>query len=163
MNCPNCKSPYGETDATCIICGFPFQGTDAEKSKFIGQQVLKEGVIDESRKATQNARLILFFIGGLNCILALFIPDLTTKVIALALGFLYVTFGLLIKKSPKLIMSFALFLLLLVFLIEGIIEPISLFRGIVWKLLYISSLVYGLYNVSKAEKLRLESEYLKQK
>ncbi|MFN5169489.1 MAG: hypothetical protein ACK5DD_07680 [Cyclobacteriaceae bacterium] len=164
MNCPNCKSPYNETEKLCVICGFPLTGTDAEKSKFIGQQVLKEGVISESKSALQRAQMILFFIGGINCLLGLIgglaVPE---KVVIIALGVLFLTFGLLLKKSPKFIMSTALLLLTLSYLFTAFSDPSLLLRGIFWKFLYIGSLGYGLYAIYRAEKLRKESEYLNQK
>lgn len=165
--CPTCKSNYENQPQICTKCGFPFNGTEKEKSLFIGQQILKKGNVNDTKDRIKLARVILWIIGGLN-ILTPFIfynnnPAREVFIITgLVLGLIFIGFGFLTFKKPFISILIPLIILILFYTIAAIAEPITLFQGIVWKVVFLSGLIYSLISIIQAEKIKKESEYLKE-
>ena len=64
IKCPTCKTEFEAAIDNCDSCGFPFAGTDKEKSVFIGQQIMKKGKISETKKSINQTRIVLFVIAA---------------------------------------------------------------------------------------------------
>ncbi len=62
--CPAYKTEFSKQPITCKKRGFPFSGTEKEKSLFICQQILKKGKVSDNK--IKRARIILRIIGGIN-------------------------------------------------------------------------------------------------
>lgn len=161
MICPNCQSDYPETIVTCAKCGYPFAGTDQEKSSFIARQVLKAGEIGDATNSIKNAQSILYTIGIVTCVLGLLrSEDSLALALNLFIGVGFIVFGYLVVKRPMQILTFALGLLLTIYILGALIDWTTLLRGIIWKIICISSLTYAIIKYRKAEKIKKESEYL---
>ncbi len=161
MICPNCQSEYPETIVTCTKCGYPFTGTDQEKSSFIARQVLKAGEIGDATNSIKNAQSILYTIGIVTCVLGLLMSeDIIAMALNLFLGVGFIVLGYLVVKSPMQILALALGLLLAIYILGALIDWTTLLRGIIWKVICISSLTYAIIKYRKAEKIKKESEYL---
>ena len=166
--CPNCKSNYEIEPPTCSTCGFPFNGTDNEKSLFIGQQILKKGKISDLTDQIKIARIILWFIGGLNILLSFLIfnfnPMREIYIFGglFFLGLVFIGFGFLTYKKPFISILIPLIMLLLFYTMGAIAEPNTLFQGILWKFFFLLGLIYSLVSIIQAEKIRKESDYLKE-
>jgi hypothetical protein len=160
MKCPNCYSVFDSEIEKCTKCGFPFAGTDHERSVFIGQQVMKVQSIDDARSSLLHARTVLFVLGGLSIISALSAATTFEQVFLGVVGAVFVAFGFMVQKNPIVFLTIALGLLLLFYLADAIAEPITLVKGLVWKVIFVGSLVYAIIRVRRAEKLKSESDYL---
>jgi hypothetical protein len=161
MECPNCKSSFETTPAKCTTCGYPFSGTDAERSAFIGQQVLKVGTIGDSKESLDRAKLILYFIAGVNLVLSTFFTQSSFDFVAgVIISLLFFVFGYFLQKKPLLFLILPLCLLLLLYTLDAIIDPSTLYQGLKLKVLYIGSLVYAIVLHFKSVKIKRESEYL---
>jgi len=166
--CPNCKSNYEIEPPTCSTCGFPFNGTDNEKSLFIAQQILKRGKISDASDQIKKARIILWFIGGF-LILVSFLNLIKNPMreiyifgVLFFLGLLFIGFGFLTYKKPIISILIPLIMLLLFYTMEEIAEPNTLFQGILVKFFFLFGLLYSLVSVIKAQQIRKESDYLKE-
>ncbi len=161
MNCPNCQSEYPETTITCTTCGFPFTATDQEKSAFIARQILKAGEIGDATQSVKSAQNILYGLGIVTCLFSFFVSnDNFALILNLLLGIGFLIFGYLVVKSPMQILTLALALLLSIYLLNALIDWTTLFRGIIWKVICVSSLSYAIFKYKKAEKIKKESDYL---
>ena len=165
MTCPVCKTDYPDSPELCGKCGFPFAGTDKEKSSFIGQQILKKGKITDTQDSIKRARIILWVVGTLNILSCFFFnardPLYLYYVVAgAAIGVIFIGFGFLAYKKPFLSILIPLVLLLAVYLLQIVDDPGTILEGIVWKVIFLSGLSYGLINIIRANKIRKESEFL---
>jgi hypothetical protein len=163
--CPTCKIVYELQPDKCDNCGYPFSGTDKDKSHFVAHQVLKKGKISDTRDRIKNARIILFVIAGFNIIVPFFKysdTDFGGVLIGLSIliGLIFLVFGILAKRKPFISILIPLVLLLVFYLLGFIVEPATLFRGILWKALFIGGLLYGLISIKESEKIKKESNHL---
>lgn len=165
MTCPNCKEICDTKADKCASCGYPFSGTEAEKSTFIGDQVLKVGRLEVDAKDTlRNAKLTLFIIGGMNIILSfVMITSPITLIISVIIGLAFIVFGFFVEEEPLLFLVIALVLLLLLYVGDAVFDPAMFMKGILWKILYVTTLIYGIIRIRLADKIRKESDYLSQK
>jgi hypothetical protein len=157
MKCPHCGTE--NTSAfVCRGCGYPLAGTEAEKSAFVGRQILHASHAEEAQKSIRTARAILFALGGLNILLALiFASDGIGMILSMFIGAAFAVLGIILPRKPMLFLTLAIALLLLHYLADAVVDPGSLFRGLIWKVFCLSALVIA---VRRSERLRQESGYL---
>ena len=165
--CPTCKTEYDSQPDICGKCGFPFSGTDKEKSIFIGQQITKKGKITGTKDKIKRARSILWVIGALNIVLPFLIYqndiDYDLYVITgFIIGFIFIGFGFLTLKKPFISILIPLIILILSYVFAVIENPISIFQGLILKVIFLTGLIYGLAGIIQSEKLRKESEFMKE-
>lgn len=159
--CPTCSSRYETAPTQCGKCGYPFAGTQQEKSVFIGQQILKKGKVSDTSKRVQRARIILWVIGGLNLLGAFLLnADPIDTVAGLIVAGVFIGFGFLTYKKPFISMLIPLIILLLNYALAAVDNPITLVQGLLWKFIFIGSLIYGMISVQEADRLKKESKYL---
>jgi hypothetical protein len=165
IKCPTCKTEYAQQPETCWNCSYPFSGTDKEKSKFIAQQILKKGQISDTKDSIRKARIILFVIAAFSIVIPFIryanVPFGSIMIVlSVFIGLIFLFFGFMAQKKPFISILIPLILLVLFYLIEFAIEPLSLFKGILWKALFVGGLVYSLINIRKSEKIKGESQHL---
>ncbi len=163
--CPICKTKYDPLPEECTHCGYPFAGSDKEKSKFAAQQILKQGEITDEKDRIRQAQLVLFVIAAFNIMLPI-IQYTNAKIdtfmltMYIGVGLFFAIFGLLAKREPFLSILIPFCLLVVSYLVDAIMNPATLPIGIFWKILFVGSLLYCLIKIKKSEKLKKESDYL---
>ena len=149
LTCPSCKSTCFEPDVKCEVCGFPLKGTEREKAVFIGQKYVKKQKEADGSKTVRVNQTILFIVGGLNIVIGLF-SYATNKfgsiqlIVSLILGFVFIGMGILAKFQPLIAFTIALLLLLSLYFLSYLGDPDTLARGILWKIIIIGCLIYGI-------------------
>lgn len=164
VKCPTCHTSYPrEPKDSCYHCGYPFHGTEKEKAVFVATKIMNRDRIVDTTKSIKRARYILFALGGINLLLAL-LPGFyyypVQVILGSLLGGIYLVLGYMAKNYPFGSILIALVLLLALYAINAWIEPFSLVRGVLWKVLILSGLIYALVDVIRANRLRKQSEYL---
>lgn len=151
MKCPHCGTE--NTSAfVCRGCGYPLAGTEAEKSAFVGRQILHASHAEEAQKSIRTARTVLFALGALNILLALaFASDSVGMILSIFIGAAFIVFGTVLPKKPLLFLVIALALLLLLYLADAVVDPGSLFRGLIWKVFCVSALGIAISRVKRTE------------
>tara|TARA_R110000868_G_scaffold354220_2_gene615533 strand:+ start:68 stop:574 length:507 start_codon:yes stop_codon:yes gene_type:complete len=159
--CPACKKENKEQLETCNNCNFPFNGTEQEKGVHIGRFINKKSVITDSEGAIKKSQFILYAIAAYNAIfliIGLFGSQL--NVFDLLLNFvvvgIFVLCAFFIQKKPLLLTLIPLILILGINMLNYFIEPSSVFRGIVFKLIIIGSLIYSIYLIKGAADFKKE-------
>ncbi len=168
ITCPTCKTNYETQPEKCNNCGYPFLGTDKEKSHFVAHQILKKGEISNTKDSIKKSRTILFVIAGFNIIVPFFRFNNHEYAgfmigVSIFIGLIFLLFGFLAKKKPFISILIPLILLVSFYFIDALIEPATLIRGIIWKILFISGLVYSLISIKKSDRIRAESTFLASK
>lgn len=165
IKCPTCQTDYEIQPDKCNKCGYPFIGTDKEKSHFVAHQIMKKGKISDTKDSIKSTRTILFVIAGFNIVIPFFKfanAQYGGLMIGMSvfIGLIFLIFGFTANKKPFISILIPLILLILFYVLVAIIEPINLIRGIVWKILFIGSMIYSLISIIESEKIKKESEYL---
>ncbi len=97
--CPVCSHGVENPNEKCSSSGYPFSGTEKEKSIFIANQIMNKEHMLDTGKTTKQARFVLIVIGGL----IIFSGNLTQQVnpfsiaISIGVGSIFF-FGSLTKK-----------------------------------------------------------------
>ncbi|MFD1061877.1 hypothetical protein ACFQ1Q_01365 [Winogradskyella litorisediminis] len=148
--CPACKNEHIIGNANCMICDFPFEGSDKEKSIHIGKFIGKKGIIQDSENSLDKSRNVLFFVAILNIVgIAINYEVVFQNIIVAIISFLIPTIiiasALLIKKAPLVFLGIPLFLMLFVYGIEIVLNPTEWYRGIMLKLFVLGLLSYSMY------------------
>jgi len=162
--CKNCKTQLIDSLSACITCNFPINGSEKEQARFIAKQVIDKADVKESFSRLKNARYILFFLGGFYLLVPIVSlikeANIVLFIINFLIGIFFIGSGLLTFKKPKIALIIPLCLIVFYYLILLIVDPISLMSGILWKVIVLSGLIYGLVSILKSDKILNENEYL---
>jgi hypothetical protein len=166
MHCPVCDKDYANTAENCMGCGYPFEASKKEQSKYIGQMILKKSSIQDAAVKIKRARIALWVIGGFY-ILGVVILYVQASALPieyyipnLLLGVLFVGFGFLTFRLP-IISTIIPLILLTAYWVFLISQDLGLFlNGILYKIAAFSILVYALYGAIEAKNLKDKNNYL---
>lgn len=146
--CSNCNQPIAGKPKFCVNCGFPENGTDAEKAKFHGQQALDRSKTKDAPKQIKSARNTLFIIGGIQLLFSIFVfftLDSTAELIAGLIVFvIYLLLGFWSQKKPLIALILGLLVYLTLIGISALDDPMNLVKGIIVKVIIIGFLAKGI-------------------
>lgn len=163
--CFICKKNDLHIDATyCTACGFPQQGTDAERKSFYVDHIKKKNEFDEALKGVKASKNILFIASGL-CLLSGFIlsvidsADAEINIIAgFVMALIFLGLGFWAQKNPLaasvtglIVYVTALIIGIVVTVSEGGRRPFGIMDIVI-----IITLIRGVRGAIKAENLRKE-------
>lgn len=164
--CYYCKSQgISNENRTCPNCGFPQRGSQVEMKRFIWNINNKHILLDQHKKAIEQARNILFglfaLFTGLAILSLIFKVNLVEFSVFLLVGTIYLGLGLLSKHRPfvSILSGFILFFVALI--IHGIIDSEAIFKALFMKGVVIAGFYYGYRGVSSAENIEDELELIK--
>jgi hypothetical protein len=162
--CKICKTEVNEETTICNVCRYPLKGTGKEQASYVAKQVMQKSDVEESIGRLKNSRMILFIIGAFNIIVP-FTPLINTPssfaiIFSVVLGLVFVGFGFLTFKKPKIALIIPLSMTVLYYLILLIINPLYIWTGILWKMIILMGRGYGYFSVRKSNKILKENEYL---
>ena len=165
LTCDNCKVEVSPVEIHCENCGYPLAGTEKEKALFIGRQIANKSTIREAGRLQRRSSYILYAIGGLQIFSAVYsymqIQELIILIITVMIGAAFIAFGYFSTKKPILFVSLGLGLILFLYTLDYIFDPNALFRGILWKIIIISTLIYTLVNSFEEQKIKKSNKSLK--
>lgn len=164
-HCPNCKEEVSQLELKCSNCEFPLAGTEKEKAVFIGRQIANKSKLQEAKQSHQKVQRILFIVAGFQFLNAFLVyhnyQAIESTIFYAVLGILLTVFGFLCPKRPLVFISLALALMLGYYTLLYFTDPMLIHRGILWKLIILGFLVYGLIQAYDEYKLRKRSNFLK--
>lgn len=166
--CPTCKAEYQQQPNVCHYCGYPFAGTEQEKSHFVAHQILKKGTISDTKDSIRNARTILFVIAGFNIVFPFFRFANTQFggimiAFSMLIGLVFLFFGFMAKRKPFISILIPFILLVVFYLLDLWLSPATFGRGIFWKVLFVGGLIYSLICIKKSDRIKTESSFLASK
>lgn len=162
--CSNCNSPISPEEVYCSNCGYPENGDEKEKDKFQRRIDAKKGLLKEVKKEVKKGKNTLIVLGILNAIAGIYygfvVEDVLTGVIEGILGIVYLGLSIWSDKQPFGALLSALILYLTLVLLLAILEPVTIFQGIIWKILIIGFLVRGIKSGHEAKNIYKELDEL---
>lgn len=162
--CYVCRTTgLSEKEKFCPNCGFPQQGTNNERKRFIWVLNNKKQVLEDHRKKIKKATNVLFVLGGIYVVFGgIFVAASPREAwLALILYFtivaaIYVALALWSRKNPFPAILGGFFVYVTLMVIDAINDPASLGQGVIWKFFIISALGYGYSSVKKARALEAD-------
>jgi hypothetical protein len=160
--CYYCKTTgLTEKDKFCPNCGFPQRGSQVEMKRFVWNINNKKLLLADHKKAVDKARNILFVLAGIFPLFGLIIGalsdmDLFVIVSNFIVGGIYLGLGFWAKKNPfpAILTGFCLYITIMV--ISAVVDPTSIVKGIIMKVIIIGGFYYGYKGVKEAEALEEE-------
>lgn len=161
--CNACYKAYTPNDSFCNSCGYPLQGTPQQQDFFISERTVKEIDLSSMNEAVRKAGNSLFWIAGLTALSFLFIlatvAEEDRSSVLIANTFLVVAFlalGFLSRSKPTAALISGLSLYLIIHILNAIDNPLTIFSGIIFKVIIIGYLIKGIKAVLDADKLKKE-------
>jgi len=169
-NCPHCSHKLEEDQAKfCPKCGFPVLGTEKEKDNFLRLLKANQEVLANAKKKINRVKIMLYIIGGLQVFLGLFLfmgemveDSAIVGISSIVVGLIMFACSVWVKRKPVtgILVAFSFYMLLQ---IAGvIIEPSSIVRGIILKIIVIAVFISGIksaYDYREYEKkLNLDAQ-----
>lgn len=159
--CRCCKNKISVNDEFCPNCGFPLKGTETEQGKFIGQYILNNGSqrgnVIETTQNLDTARNILFVVAAFTLLAGVVLAAISDfndegvflLITNLILAALYLALGLWSKKNAfgALLTGFIIYISIII--LNAVLDPATIFKGIIFKVLIISYLLKGVISASK--------------
>lgn len=153
LKCYCCKSIYHSDDKFCGSCGYPIQGTPEEQKQFsinyTSQKYEKDIVKDQIR----NARIVLFVIAAFTLIYTIIAyfqdSDKVIFTINLILTLIYIGLGFWAKKKAFAAIFTGGLIYISIILLSAVIEPMTIFQGILFKIIFIIALTRAAYGAYK--------------
>ena len=167
MRCPVCQTENDESNEHCINCNYPFSASQKERSKYIGQMIVKKSSINEANTKIKRARIVLWIIGGffiLGAVLQLFQPftlPLLYYAPNVVLGLVFIGFGFLTFRLPIIATIIPLILITAYWVFLMSQDMTLFFKGILYKIATFVILVYAAYAAVEADRIRKENNFLR--
>jgi hypothetical protein len=154
-------SPLPEGTLFCPSCGFPQGGSEAEQKRFIvGRRKMKKDV-NEEMASIAIARIILIALGIINGGIGAWMfsqKDKPDTAFYSVIAAIYIGLGIWASKKPFPALFSGLLVYVMFLFIGAILNPDSIYSGLILKFIIISSIVYGIRAVKKAENLKKQLE-----
>jgi hypothetical protein len=157
--CHHCKRPDLQQDEIyCPNCGFPQLGNENDQRKFIAKFNVEKMYEEAYVKAINKARNILYILAAINLAFGLIVgllnDDIATIIGGVLAAGIYFSLGLWSKKKPFPAIVTGLIVYITFIVIGALINPMSIFAGLIWKVLIISGFVYGYKGAKEAEHIK---------
>lgn len=156
IKCTHCEIPITETTAFCPECGYPEKGNEQDVAKFYARRVMAKNKNIDAEEKINSARNTLFVMAGVVMLYGFYHffvnADSATLIVNFIVCCIYILLGFWTKEKPMIALLLGLLLYVTMIIISGILEPISLVKGILWKIIIIGYLGKGIYSASSIKK-----------
>jgi hypothetical protein len=159
--CKACSVKASEDDIFCTHCGYPLKGTHQEQRNFLSEREAKFIDLGAAQKQINRAANSLFVVGAITAVAGLVYyaiskdPDTKNSllIINIILGAIYVGLGFWCKSKPLAAIISGASLYVLTIILNAIANPLTIFSGIIFKIVIISFFARGIKSVLESEKL----------
>lgn len=152
LKCNCCHSLCKESDKFCGNCGYPLHASPEEQKRFSMNFTTHNDDVRIVKDRIREARLILFIIATFTFIqsLLIFINDANISVFAinLILVCVYIYLGVWAKEKAFAAILIGGLIYITFMLLSAFIDPSTIAKGLVIKILFIAALIrtaYGAY------------------
>ena len=156
--CTFCSEAIDNEAIYCASCGYPENGTEKDVAKFFGRRAMQKNKNIDAKDKIKSARNTLYIIAGATLLLGLFVYFQDKDIYALAANFVVFFIFLLLASwtdtKPLMALLLGLLLYLTLVIISAIVDPTTLFSGVIWKVLIITFLGRGIYSASSIKDVK---------
>ncbi|MFW0715481.1 hypothetical protein [Pedobacter sp. N23S346] len=167
-NCNCCYKTFSHADIFCNSCGYPLQGTEQEQKTFIAIRNNQEIDLAELDRQVKSARNSLYWIGGvigLWTLIGFFTSEnaddaFSLLIINIILVGGFCALGVWSKTKPAAALISGLSLYIIIQVLNAIVSPMTIFSGIIFKIIIIGYLIKGIKAVLESEKIKKDLNIL---
>lgn len=157
--CALCRKEVPISEIFCSNCGYPANGTEPQKLKYKQQRAARKAELQNVKKKVNRSAVVLFIIGALNTLMGMLIAeDDITLIVYIIIGAIFIGIGFWVYKAPLPAALTGLIFYITLIVLSAILDPMSLVKGILWKVLIVSSLIYSISNAKLVKKMEEELE-----
>ena len=150
--CNHCETSVNDDDAFCQDCGYPLKGNEQDVAKFYAKRAMNKNKNIDAAEKIKSAKNTLFVIAGVVLLFAivryLSIGDIADLIINFIVCCMYILLGFWTEQKPLIALLLGLLLYVTLVVISAVLEPMTLVKGILWKIVIISYLGKGIYSAS---------------
>ncbi|HEX7014654.1 MAG TPA: hypothetical protein VF191_04030 [Cyclobacteriaceae bacterium] len=163
--CEHCNAINGPLNKYCSQCSYPIRGSEEEKASFQLTVSSRRRFLDDAMGKIKSARKVIYGLAALFFIFGLYMgfgeDDFATMMVNLILCVIYLVLAAWCNQNPfgAILTAFIIYLTLIV--VNMLIDPATLFHGIIIKLVIIAWLVKGIRSAHEAKGYLRELENLK--
>lgn len=154
--CSLCKESITIDTVFCSNCGNPENGTEQQKAQFFAKRAMNKTKNIDADKKIKSAKNTLFVLCAIMVVYGFINYAATNSIFELAisffLAFIYLALAFWSEKKPFVALLVGLLTYLTLIAISAIVEPISIIKGILWKIIIISYLGKGMYSAFESQK-----------
>jgi hypothetical protein len=153
VKCYCCMQKCTDTDKFCGTCGYPLQGTPEEQKQFSINYTVNQFEKDIVRDRVNEARIVLYVIAAFTLIAGLvnYFNEESVLLLIINLIITGIFVGLAIWSNHKAfaaIFTGAMIYLSLI-LLNAFIDPATIFKGIIFKVIFIVAFIKAAYGAYK--------------
>ncbi len=146
--CTKCEAVVPEGQKYCSSCGYPENGSIEEKAKFNAEAVMTRSKQREAPSRIRGARNTLFVVGGLMLLGGLVYyflnDDIASLIAGGVLAIVFLILGFWSQQKPLIAIVLGLLVYLTNIVLAAIVEPSTIARGIIIKVVIIVFLIKGI-------------------
>lgn len=146
--CSHCSAPIEVNQKFCTGCGYPEEGTEKEKAVYHADMVLAHSKSKDAPKLIRQARNTLFFIAGITLLFGIYaffvLEDSATLIAAALMAVIYLVLGYWSQQKPLVALVLALLLYATNIVLSAILDPATIYKGIILKIIIIVFLAKGI-------------------
>ncbi len=165
LPCENCSAEVNPNQKFCSQCSFPANGTEDEKRSFRLLVSSRKRFLKDANEKIKSGKTIIYVLAGLYFVFGLFFglvnDDIATMVVYLVCTIIYLILAAWSSKNPFGAILTALIIYVTIHVLAAIVEPASIFSGIILKIIFISAFVKGIRSAQEAQKYLAELGKLK--
>lgn len=154
--CSQCETEINSETKFCTNCGYPENGDEKEKALFHANKVMKKSQTKDDQKKIKSARNTLYWIAGIFFVSGLFLffvsKDIPTLIFSAILAAIFLVLAYWSQHKPFAALLSALLLYIMVIALNAIVEPMTIFKGVLVKVIILSFLIKGVYSASQNDK-----------
>lgn len=160
--CENCGRVNLASQKFCTHCSFPVNGTEEEKNRFKAKINGHKYLMIEAQKELKKPKIIILVLAGFMLVFGFYQgfakDDFPTMIVNLCLSLLYLILAAWANKNPFGAILTALIVYITVNVVNAFVEPITLFQGIILKIIFIGAFIKGIRSAKDAQEHLAELE-----
>ncbi|HEY8929413.1 MAG TPA: hypothetical protein VIM55_09500 [Mucilaginibacter sp.] len=166
--CNSCYKDVSAEDAFCQNCGYPLKGTAQEQSNFRVQKDFRDIDHFEFNAEVRKAANSLYYLSAIFVISGLIVyvtnkdseDAVVTLILNLVLAMIFLALGGYARKKPLACIISGLALYAIVVVLNAIIDPVTIIKGLIMKIIIVGFLIKGLKAALEIEKMKKENQLL---
>ena len=160
--CSICHNNVLDPSHFCNKCGYPVNGTQEEKDTFNSDYNVKRFALDDAMKAAKKGTTTLFVLSGLifigNVVFYAITKELAYLIAGIIVPVLFILLAFWSKTKPFTALVVAIVFYVTIILADAFADPATIYKGIIVKIIVITSLVRSIRSAREAQGLMKELE-----
>lgn len=165
IKCDNCENLSSPSQKYCSKCSYPIGGTEEEKKKFKIKIHGHKFLLEEAKKETNTARIIILVLAGIVFLTGLFQglarDNFAGMILNLCLCLLYLILATWCSKNPFGAILTAFIVYITINVVNAFFDPLTLFQGLIMKIIFIGAFIKGIRSAKDAMEHLSELEKMK--